>query len=111
MREYVFKKENTVFITVIILKTIHAILTFYFQVENEYGGLIADGSPIDTEYLLFLKDTYTKYGVVELMYTSDNPSVHAERGSIPGRKHNSQVVHLPTFKLVRVDLQQIKFLP
>ncbi|KAJ9574342.1 hypothetical protein L9F63_026010, partial [Diploptera punctata] len=55
-----------------------------FQVENEYGGLIQDGSPIDTDYLLFLKDTYIKYGAVELLYTSDNPSVHAERGSVPG---------------------------
>ncbi|PSN48316.1 Beta-galactosidase-1-like protein 3 [Blattella germanica] len=54
-----------------------------FQIENEYGGLIEDGSPIDMKYLLFLKDEFEKHNIVELLYTSDNPSIHGERGAIP----------------------------
>ncbi|PNF23705.1 hypothetical protein B7P43_G02480 [Cryptotermes secundus] len=55
-----------------------------FQLENEYGALTEDGSEEDVDYLKFLKEDYEKYGIVELLYTSDNPISHEERGSLPG---------------------------
>jgi hypothetical protein len=57
------------------------------QLENEYGALTEDGSEEDVEYLKFLKADYEKHGIVELLYTSDNPTSHAERGSLPGGRH------------------------
>jgi hypothetical protein len=54
--------------------------------------LTEDGSKEDLGYLLFLKEDYEKHGIVELLYTSDNPSIHAERGSLPGGRHtNTQI--------------------
>jgi hypothetical protein len=50
--------------------------------------LTEDGSTEDLEYLQFLKEDYEKHGIVELLYTSDNPSIHAERGSLPGGRYS-----------------------
>jgi hypothetical protein len=58
------------------------------QLENEYGALTEDGSEEDVDYLKFLKEDYEKHGIVELLYTSDNPTSHAERGSLPGGRHS-----------------------
>jgi hypothetical protein len=58
------------------------------QLENEYGALTEDGSEEDLDYLRFLKEDYEKHGIVELLYTSDNPSIHAQRGSLPGGRHS-----------------------
>ncbi|KAJ9575407.1 hypothetical protein L9F63_025639, partial [Diploptera punctata] len=55
-----------------------------FQIENEYGGLVEDGSPVDTKYLEFLRDEFLKHDIVELLFTSDNPSMHGETGAIAG---------------------------
>jgi len=65
-------------------------LTFssLIQLENEYGALTEDGSEEDLDYLRFLKEDYEEHGIVELLYTSDNPSIHAQRGSLPGGRHS-----------------------
>jgi hypothetical protein len=62
----------------------------FFQLENEYGGLTDDGSREDVDYLKFLKKDYEKHGIVELLYTSDNPTAHADKGSLPGGRHSSR---------------------
>jgi hypothetical protein len=64
------------------------VLSSLIQLENEYGALTEDGSEEDVDYLKFLKEDYEKYGIVELLYTSDNPTSHAERGSLPGGRHS-----------------------
>jgi hypothetical protein len=58
------------------------------QLENEYGALTEDGSDEDVAYLEFLKADYEEHGIVELLYTSDNPTSHAERGSLAGGTHS-----------------------
>nr|AIA09347.1 beta-galactosidase [Periplaneta americana] len=52
------------------------------QLENEYGSLAGDGSEEDVAYLSFLKEDYEKYGIVELLFTSD--SSNADKGGLPG---------------------------
>lgn len=49
-----------------------------FQVENEFGSY-----GHDPEYLNFLKDMYLKYGIEELLFTSDGHD-SLNNGSIPG---------------------------
>jgi hypothetical protein len=63
-------------------------LSFSIQLENEYGALTEDGSTEDLDYLKFLKEDYEQHGIVELLYTSDNPSIHGQRGSLPGGRHS-----------------------
>jgi hypothetical protein len=59
----------------------------FIQLENEYGALTDDRSEEDVEYLKFLKEDYEKHGIVELLYTSDHPTAHGDRGSLPGGRH------------------------
>jgi hypothetical protein len=67
-------------------------MPFLIQLENEYGALTEDGSKEDVDYLEFLKEDYEKHGIVELLYTSDNPTLHAERGSLPGGRHSCRYI-------------------
>ncbi|KAK4882081.1 hypothetical protein RN001_005400 [Aquatica leii] len=53
-----------------------------FQIENEYGNTKKKDKPIDTDYLIQLKNIFTKNGLVELFFTSDTPS-NGNFGSLP----------------------------
>ncbi|XP_015598574.1 beta-galactosidase-1-like protein 2 [Cephus cinctus] len=55
-----------------------------FQIENEYGSIMEDGTIPDLEYLKALKDLFVKNNLVELFFTSDTPSLHGSAGSLPG---------------------------
>lgn len=46
-----------------------------FQVENEYGNVKENDQEIDVKYLLSLKNILEINGVVELLFTSDTPSL------------------------------------
>ncbi|XP_013386988.1 beta-galactosidase-1-like protein 2 [Lingula anatina] len=48
------------------------------QIENEYGSFSND-----INYMEFVKTTMEKYGIVELMFTSDN-DMGIDKGSMPG---------------------------
>lgn len=50
-----------------------------FQIENEYGSVRNN----DFKYLEILKNKYLENGVVELLFTSDMPSM-GNKGMIPG---------------------------
>ncbi|PSN41039.1 hypothetical protein C0J52_17739, partial [Blattella germanica] len=77
-----------------------------FQIENEYGGLVQDGSEIDYDYLLFLKDEFGRHDLVELLYTSDNPSVHGSRGSVPGVLQTANFQNNPELEFSVLKINQ-----
>ena len=49
-----------------------------FQIENEFGSY-----GHDPMYLNFLKDMYAKFGIEELLFTSDGPE-QLNNGTLPG---------------------------
>ena len=53
-----------------------------FQLENEYGSVHTKNSKVDVEYLRLLQKMFTENGIVELLFTSDNPSTGTS-GSLP----------------------------
>ena len=44
-----------------------------FQIENEYGHTRSNRYPVDVEYLESLRCLFLRHGLVELLFTSDNP--------------------------------------
>ncbi|XP_967722.2 beta-galactosidase-1-like protein 2 [Tribolium castaneum] len=55
-----------------------------FQVENEYGSTEELGKfAPDKLYIKQLSDLMRKFGLVELLFTSDSPSQHGDRGTLP----------------------------
>ncbi|XP_072378093.1 beta-galactosidase-1-like protein 2 [Diabrotica undecimpunctata] len=56
-----------------------------FQVENEYGSTERAGKFVpDKQYLRELRGLFLNNGIVELLVTSDSPSQHGDRGTLPG---------------------------
>ncbi|KAJ8937459.1 hypothetical protein NQ314_011848 [Rhamnusium bicolor] len=56
-----------------------------FQVENEYGSTKNPGKFVpDRVYLRQLRQIMIKNGIVELLVTSDSPTMHGSIGTIPG---------------------------
>lgn len=55
------------------------------QVENEYGSTEQKGKFVpDKAYLEELRLLHLKNGIVELLFTSDSPTMHGSVGTIPG---------------------------
>ncbi|XP_018580074.1 beta-galactosidase-1-like protein 2 [Anoplophora glabripennis] len=56
-----------------------------FQVENEYGSTEKPGKfAPDKVYLQELRELMLNNGIVELLVTSDSPSMHKTAGTLPG---------------------------
>nr|XP_023027774.1 beta-galactosidase-1-like protein 2 isoform X1 [Leptinotarsa decemlineata] len=56
-----------------------------FQVENEYGSTEKKGKFVpDRTYLRQLRQLMINNGIVELLVTSDSPSLHGSIGTLPG---------------------------
>lgn len=55
-----------------------------FQIENEYGSTEGNGFLPDRVYLRQLVDIYKKNGIRELLVSSDSPTAHGDKGSLPG---------------------------
>ncbi|XP_023022376.2 beta-galactosidase-1-like protein 3 [Leptinotarsa decemlineata] len=53
------------------------------QIENEYGDTKDGDKPVDRAYLEQLKDIFQENGIVELLFTSDKPSLGFS-GTLPG---------------------------
>ncbi|XP_044744677.1 beta-galactosidase-1-like protein 2 [Coccinella septempunctata] len=55
-----------------------------FQIENEYGSTEGNGFEPDRVYLRQLVDLYRKNGIRELLVSSDSPTAHGDKGTLPG---------------------------
>ncbi|XP_063931739.1 beta-galactosidase-1-like protein 2 [Zophobas morio] len=54
-----------------------------FQVENEYGSTEKPGFVPDKVYLKQLRQLMLNNGIVELLVTSDSPTMHGTAGTLP----------------------------
>ncbi|XP_065171045.1 beta-galactosidase-1-like protein 3 [Atheta coriaria] len=54
-----------------------------FQVENEYGSTEAKNFKPDKVYLEELRQLFINNGIVEQLVTSDSPTQHGDRGTLP----------------------------
>ncbi|KAF5283076.1 hypothetical protein FQR65_LT14093 [Abscondita terminalis] len=55
------------------------------QIENEYGSTEQKGKFVpDKVYLEQLRQLHLKNGIVELLFTSDSPTMHGTVGTLPG---------------------------
>lgn len=55
-----------------------------FQIENEYGYAAYKDFVPERAYLQSLYEIYLENGIVELLLTSDSPSVEGDEGTVPG---------------------------
>ncbi|KAK9881123.1 hypothetical protein WA026_014471 [Henosepilachna vigintioctopunctata] len=54
-----------------------------FQIENEYGSTERKNFVPDKKYLEELVGLYKKHGIRELLFSSDSPTGHGDRGTLP----------------------------
>ncbi|KAK5650748.1 hypothetical protein RI129_001777 [Pyrocoelia pectoralis] len=55
------------------------------QIENEYGSTEQKRKFVpDRHYLSQLRELHIRNGIVELLFTSDSPSMHGSVGTLPG---------------------------
>lgn len=72
-----------------------------FQIENEYGAVRNK----DLKYLEILRDTYRSKGLIELLFTSDTPSL-GKIGMLPGVLYTANFKKHATMELNIMDKYQ-----